>query len=266
DQEAAEGDKAYTYPDNAGEGVTAYILDTGIDVEHPDFGGRATAGHDSTGEGPGDGHGHGTHVSGTVAGETFGLAKAASLVEVKVLDSAGSGTYEGVIEGIEWVTENHDGPSVANMSLGGPFDQSVNDAVTASVESGVTYGIAAGNGSGDDSCSYSPGSTPEAITVAASSEGDTLADFSSVGECVDIIAPGEDITSSWPGGGDNTISGTSMATPHVVGASALFLGANPDAAPADVAEALTGNALDGAVQGVPDGTANLLLNIGFLNG
>ncbi|MGH8791449.1 MAG: S8 family peptidase [Stackebrandtia sp.] len=266
DQTPTAGDDSYTYPDTAGEGVTAYILDTGIDADHPEFGGRATHGVDTTGEGAGDGHGHGTHVSGTVASESYGVAKAASLVEVKVLNSAGSGTYEGVIEGIEWVTANHSGPSVANMSLGGPASQPVEDAVTASVESGVVYALAAGNDSGQDACTRSPAGAEGALTVGSTNSGDNRSSFSNIGTCVNLFAPGEQITSTWKDGGTNTISGTSMATPHVAGAAALVLGENPDADPATVNAALEDNALEGVVGNPGTGSPNKLLNIEFLNG
>ncbi|GAA4914969.1 peptidase inhibitor I9 [Stackebrandtia albiflava] len=267
DQDTATGDAAYTYPDSAGSGVTAYVIDTGVAMDHPDFGGRATSGVDTVDgdEDATDCQGHGTHVAGTIGGEAHGLAKSVDIVGVRVLDCNGSGSYEGVIAGIEWVTENHTAPAVANMSLGGPQDQAVNDAVEASVAAGVTYAVAAGNDSGADACGSSPASAPSAITVAASDDTDALASFSNIGTCVDIIAPGVDITSTWLDGGTDTISGTSMASPHVAGAAALYLGENTSATPADVSAALVDNALSDVVPDPGTGTPNKLLNIGFLN-
>ncbi|MFD0557774.1 subtilisin family serine protease [Stackebrandtia endophytica] len=267
DQEALPLDNSFTYPDSAGEGVTAYIIDTGIETEHPDFEGRATHGIDTV-DGDDDAtdcQGHGTHVAGTVGGTEYGVAKNVDLVGVRVLDCNGSGTYEGVIEGIDWVTENATLPAVANMSLGGPADQAVNDAVEASVAAGVTYAVAAGNEYGSDACNVSPGGAESALTVAASDNTDALASFSNIGTCVDIIAPGVDITSAWIGGGEDTISGTSMASPHVAGAAALYLGENTSATPDEVGAALTENALVDVVTNPGDGTPNLLLNTDFLN-
>ena len=267
DQEGTEGDGAYNYPDSAGEGVTSYIIDTGVDYDHSDFEGRTAPGYDAVDgdEDPADGHGHGTHVAGTTAGTEYGLAKSATVVGVRVLDDNGSGTTEQVVNGINWVAENADGPSVANMSLGGGVDQAIDDAVKAGVEAGVTFAVAAGNESAD-ACQGSPSGVEEAITVAASDNADASASFTNFGECVDIYAPGVDIVSAAPGGGEDTMSGTSMASPHVAGAATLYMGENPDATPADVKAALTENALEGVISGVPDGTPNLLLNTGFMLG
>ena len=268
DQDETTGDNTYNYPDTAGSGVTAFVIDTGVDYANSDFGGRASSGYDAV-DHDGDAmdeHGHGTHVAGTIAGDLYGLAKDADIVAVRVLDANGSGTTEGVVEGIDWVTQNHSGPSVANMSLGGGKDQALDDAVAASIASGVTYGVAAGNDYGADACMSSPAASPDAITVAASDNTDALASFSNIGTCVDIIAPGVDIVSDAPGGGSATMSGTSMATPHVVGVAALYLGENPDASPADVATALTDGALTDVVANPGTGTPNLLLNTGFMLG
>ncbi len=265
DQEAPEGDSAYNYPDTAGEGVTAYIIDTGVDYEHSDFEGRTEAGYDAVDgdEDPADGHGHGTHVAGTTAGTEYGLAKSATVVGVRVLDDQGSGTTEQVVDGINWVAENADGPSTANMSLGGGSDQAIDDAVKAGVEAGVTFAVAAGNESAD-ACQGSPSGVEEAITVAASDDADASADFTNFGECVDIYAPGVDIVSAAPGNGEDTMSGTSMASPHVAGAATLYLGENPEATPEEVSTALTDNGLKDAIGNAPEGTPNLLLNTGFL--
>jgi subtilisin family serine protease len=264
DQADTEGDKKYTYPDNAGEGVTAYVIDTGVRISHKDFGGRATSGFDAidNDDDADDGHGHGTHVAGTIAGTDHGVAKKAKIVAVRVLDDQGSGTTEQVVAGIDWVTENHQGPSVANMSLGGTVDEALDAAVQKAIDSGVTFGVAAGNESTDAS-KGSPARVKDAITVASSTDADEQSDFSNFGDVVDIYAPGSDITSDWNTGDDatNTISGTSMATPHVVGAAAVYLGGHPDATPADVAKALTAGATPDKISNPSAGTPNKLLKI-----
>ncbi|MGH8880592.1 MAG: S8 family peptidase, partial [Stackebrandtia sp.] len=249
----------------AGEGVTAYVIDTGVEYEHPDFEGRTAEGYDAI-DGdtePQDDHGHGTHVMGTVAGTDYGLAKKATVVGVRVLDANGSGTTEQVVDGINWVAENAPENSVANMSLGGPKDPALDEATTAVIGAGVTMAVAAGNES-SDACQVSPGGVPEAITAGATDNADAQAEFSNFGECVDVYAPGVDIVSAAPGGGEATMSGTSMASPHVAGAAALYVGENPGAAPADVSAALTENALKDVVQNPGEGSPNLLLNTGFM--
>ncbi|WP_338701704.1 S8 family serine peptidase [Streptomyces sp. Q6] len=264
DQADTAGDNAYTYPDSAGEGATAYVIDTGVRVSHKDFGGRASYGFDAVDndDSADDGNGHGTHVAGTIAGEAHGVAKKAKIVAVRVLDNEGSGTTEQVVAGIDWVTEHHQGPSVANMSLGGGVDEALDAAVQKSIASGVTYAVAAGNES-SDAAQSSPARVPEAITVASSTKDDEQSDFSNYGSVVDLYAPGSDITSDWNTGDDatNTISGTSMATPHVVGAAAVYLAGHPDAAPADVAKALTDGATPDAITNASEGTANKLLKL-----
>lgn len=251
-------------PGQRRRGATAYVIDTGVRVSHKDFGGRASSGFDAidNDDNADDGNGHGTHVAGTIAGEAHGVAKKAKIVAVRVLDDQGSGTTEQVVAGIDWVTENHQGPSVANMSLGGGVDEALDAAVKKSIDSGVTYAVAAGNESADASQS-SPARVPEAITVASSTKDDEQSDFSNYGSVVDIYAPGSDITSDWNTGDDatNTISGTSMATPHVVGAAAVYLAGHKDAAPADVAKALTDGATPDAIKNASDGTANKLLKV-----
>jgi subtilisin family serine protease len=264
DQKDLPLDNAYT-PTNGGEGVTAFIIDTGVRATHSTFGGRVTGGFDAIDgdDNPDDGFGHGTHVAGTIGGAEYGLAKAVNIVPVRVLGDDGSGTTEQVVAGIDWVTQNHQGPSVANMSLGGGVDEALDTAVQNSIASGVTYAIAAGNSSADAK-DFSPARVPEAITVAASDINDAQADFSNFGELVDIYGPGVDITSSWntDDNATNTISGTSMATPHVAGAAVLFLSANPDAAPADVAAGLTGAATPDKITNASPGTPNKLLYTG----
>lgn len=264
DQAETAGDNAYTYPDSAGEGVTAYVIDTGVRTTHEEFGGRAASGFDAVDndDSADDGNGHGTHVAGTIAGATYGVAKKAKIVAVRVLDDSGSGTTEQVVAGIDWVTENHQGPSVANMSLGGGADEALDAAVQKAIASGVTFAVAAGNESGDAG-EGSPSRVPEAITVASSTVDDEQSSFSNYGPVVDIYAPGSDITSSWNDSdtGSNTISGTSMATPHVVGAAAVYLAGHPDATPAEVSTALTDGATPDAIGNATEGTANKLLKI-----
>ncbi|MBT2455187.1 S8 family peptidase [Streptomyces sp. ISL-86] len=264
DQTAQAGDKKYSYPDSAGEGVTAYVIDTGIRVTHKDFGGRATHGFDAVDndDSADDGNGHGTHVAGTIAGTEHGVAKKAKLVAVRVLDNNGSGTTEQVVAGIDWVTQHHSGASVANMSLGGGADEALDEAVRRAIASGVTFAVAAGNDS-SDAGQGSPSRVPEAITVASSTIDDAQSSFSNFGSVVDLYAPGSDITSDWNDSdtGTKTISGTSMATPHVVGAAAVYLAGHPTATPAQTAEALTGAATTGAVTNPSAGTVNKLLKV-----
>ncbi len=252
----------YSYATTANN-VHAYIIDTGVETTHPDFGGRAVSGFDAidNDDDATDCHGHGTHVAGTVGGTSFGLAKEVNLVAVRVLSCSGSGTTAQVVAGIDWVTQNAVKPAVANMSLGGGGDAALDAAVQASIASGVSYAIASGNSS-TDACGFSPARVPEAITVNATDINDAQASFSNFGTCTDIYAPGVGITSSWLNGGTNTISGTSMATPHVAGAAALHLAANPDATPADVTAALTANATPDKVTGAGAGSPNLLLFTG----
>ena len=258
----------YTYVAD-GTGVTVYIIDTGINYSHVEFGGRAVPGIDEVtiGGGAVDCAGHGSHVSGTVGGSTYGVAKNVHLVGVRVLDCSGSGTTSGVIAGINWVTANRVLPAVANMSLGGGFSSALNTAVANSVAAGITYAVAAGNSSAD-ACLESPSSAPTAITVGATNISDVFASFSNRGLCVDINAPGVGVISSYIG--SNTaiasLSGTSMASPHVAGAAALYLQGNPTATPAQVTAALTSNAVNGAILSVPAQTVNKLLNVSFISG
>jgi subtilisin family serine protease len=228
-----------------GNGVTAYIIDTGILFAHNEFGGRATSGYDAVDGGSADDcNGHGTHVSGTVGGATYGIAKGVSLVAVRVLDCGGSGSWSGVIAGLDWVTANHKTPAVANMSLGGAANSSVDDAVRRMIASGVATAIAAGNGNqggrGQDACKYTPARVAEAMTIGATDKTDTKTSWSNYGSCVDWFAPGLGITSAWNTSttATNTISGTSMATPHTTGVAALYLEGNPAASPQTVRDAL----------------------------
>lgn len=262
DQRDLPLDDTYTYSTDAAD-VTAYVIDTGVLTDHSTFGGRVSGGKDfiDNDDDATDENGHGTHVAGTVGGEEYGLAKGVQIVPVRVLDANGSGTTAQVVAGIDWVAATASGPSVANMSLGGGPDAALDAAVSGAIEKGVTFGVAAGNSS-DDASDYSPARVPEAITVAASDKQDAQADFSNHGSVVDLYAPGSDITSAWNDGGENTISGTSMATPHVVGAAALYLADHPDATPAQVAEALTGAATPDQITNPTGDTPNKLLYTG----
>ena len=252
---------AYSYTAN-GSGVNVYIIDTGIRHTHIEFGGRVvpafTAIADSYGA---DGcHWHGTHVAGTIGGATYGVAKATTLYSVRVLDCNGTGTLSGVISGIDWVVANRVLPAVANMSLGAGYSSSLNDAVQNAINAGVVFAVAAGN-SKADACGYSPASAPAALTVAASTEFDGQADFSNYGTCVDLYAPGTNIISATNTSDTSTAiaSGTSMATPHVAGAAALYLQAHPAATPADVAQALVSGASPNQLGLLGPGSPNLLL-------
>ncbi|MFD6987094.1 S8 family serine peptidase, partial [Streptomyces sp. NPDC059956] len=211
DQAETAGDKKYTYPDAGGEGVTAYVIDTGVRISHKDFGGRAAHGFDAVDgdQSADDGNGHGTHVAGTIAGTSHGVAKKARVVAVRVLDDNGSGTTEQVVAGIDWVTQHRSGPSVANMSLGGGADEALDEAVRRSIAAGVTYAVAAGNES-TDAGQGSPSRVPEAVTVASSTSDDSQSSFSNFGSVVDLYAPGSDITSAWndSDSGTKVISGT----------------------------------------------------------
>ncbi|WP_228720084.1 S8 family serine peptidase [Methylococcus geothermalis] len=267
DQASLPLNGTYVY-NTTGQGVTAYVIDTGIRTSHSQFGGRASEGYTAINDGWGarDCDGHGTHVAGTIGGSTYGVAKGVKLVSVRVLDCNGSGTTSGVIAGVNWVTANRQGPAVANMSLGGGASQSLDTAVQNSINAGVTYVIAAGNSNGN-ACNESPGRTAAALTVGATTSSDARASYSNYGTCLDIFAPGSSITSASNAGDDatQTMSGTSMATPHVAGAAALYLSVFPGATPAQVASALTSNATANKVGGAGLGSPNRLLYTGFIS-
>ncbi|MFC0005082.1 S8 family serine peptidase [Micromonospora siamensis] len=262
DQRSLPLDSSYTYP-NTASNVHAYIIDTGIRTTHSDFGGRATWGTNKVDTNNTDCNGHGTHVAGTVGGTSYGLAKGVQLVAVKVLNCQGSGTNAGVISGVDWVTQNAVKPAVANMSLGGGANSTLDTAVRNSISSGVTYGLAAGNDSGANACNTSPARTAEAITVGSTTSTDARSSFSNIGTCLDIFAPGSSITSAWNSSdtATNTISGTSMATPHVVGAAALVASANPSWTPQQVRDYLVNNATTGVVTNAGTGSPNRLLYV-----
>ena len=261
DQRSPDLDKNYSYT-STGSGVTVYIIDTGILLNHTEFGSRATKGYDALtlNGNASDCNGHVTHVASTVGGTRYGIAKAVNLVSVRVLDCHGSGTMSGVIAGVNWVTAHRAPNAVVNMSLGGSVSRALDDAVAASIASGVTYVLAAGNNNGD-ACNISPARAPAAITVGATDISDRKATFSNFGSCLDIFAPGVAISGAWIGSttATNTISGTSMAAPHVAGVAALFLSQHPGAAPQQVRDAIVGNATPNAVSNAVALSPNLLL-------
>lgn len=271
DQRSLPLSNSYTYYYD-GTGVTVYIIDTGINPSHADFGGRASIGVDVTGGTGVDCNGHGTHVAGTVGGSAYGVAKNVQLIAVRVFPDCGDSTsWSNVIAGIDWVTNNRAPASVANASIGGTLNTEVNAHVANSIAAGVTYAIAAGNCTVDysgqcvqgpwDACTRSPSSTSGAITVGATDVNDRFAYFANYGSCVALNAPGVGITSDYIGSNTATavFDGTSQASPHVAGAAALFLQANPGSTPAQVKSALVGQASYGPITGLPGGTPNLLL-------
>jgi|GEM_PF-842727 len=268
DQRNLPLDSAYTYP-NTASNVTAYIIDTGIRTTHTNFGGRAVWGTNTVDSNNTDCNGHGTHVAGTVGGSSYGVAKGVRLIAVKVLNCAGSGSFAGVAAGVDWVTGHHtSGPAVANMSLGASgSDPTGESAVRRSISDGVVYAIASGNSS-SDACNFTPARVAEAITVNASASNDARASFSNFGSCTDIFAPGVGITSAWSSSdtATNTISGTSMASPHVAGGAALILGSNPAQTPAQVASTMFTNATLNKITSPGTGSPNRLLFVNYGGG
>jgi subtilisin family serine protease len=260
-------DNKYRYP-FVGSSVNAYVIDTGIQRSHPQFGTRASIGTDTVGDGRNgdDCNGHGTHVAGTIGGSTYGVAKGVKLVAVRVLDCDGHGYFSGVLAGVDWVTGHAVKPAVANMSLGGSYYGPLNAAVTNSIKRGVQYAVAAGN-LNDNACNESPGSAPDAVTVGAtgnysspsSPRSDVRSSYSNFGSCLDIFAPGTYIKSAWLGGGSATISGTSMASPHVAGVLALLLARTPNLTPGQLRTKLFDSSTKNSVGNPGDGSPNSLL-------
>jgi subtilisin family serine protease len=249
----------YSYA-TTGSGVNVYVIDTGIRRTHNDFGGRAFAGFDAFGGSTNDCNGHGTHVAGTIGGATWGVAKSVRLFAVRVLSCSGSGSTSGVISGVNWVTANHIKPAVANMSLGGGASSSLDTAVNNSINAGVTYAVAAGN-SNTNASSQSPARVAAAITVGSSTSSDARSSFSNFGSVVDVFAPGSSIRSAWytSNSATATLSGTSMASPHVAGVAARILQSSPGASPASVRNTIVNDATLNVLSGIPSGTANRLL-------
>src|SRR5215212_3002315 len=263
DQRNRPLDAQYNYTPT-GAGVHAYVIDTGIRASHTQFGGRANGnGFTSISDGNGttDCNGHGTHVSGTIGGSTYGVAKGVTLHAVRVLDCAGNGTDSTVISGVDWVTGNRTLPAVANLSLGGGASTALDTAIQNLINSGVTTAVAAGNDYGANACNSSPARVAAAITVGSTTSTDAKSDFSNIGTCLDIFAPGSSIISSWytSDTATNTISGTSMATPHVTGVAALYLQNNTTASPATVANAIISTATTNHLTGIGAGSPNRLL-------
>jgi len=268
DQRPTSRDGSYSYG-NDGSGVHAYIFDTGIRSTHSQFTGRIGAGHTVVADGNGteDCQGHGTHVAGTVGGSLHGVAKGVTLHPIRVFGCTGGASTSSIISALDWVVKNAQRPAVGNMSLGGGFSSSFNTAIQNAVAAGITMVVAAGNSTAD-ACNVSPASAPAAITVGSSTASDAISSFSNHGPCVDLFAPGSSIASTYytSNTATATMSGTSMSAPHVAGAAALVLAANPLATPAQVDAALKGNATGNTLSALPVNTANLLLYTGFIGG
>ncbi|OMJ14205.1 Subtilisin-like protease 8 [Smittium culicis] len=265
----------YIYDSNGGQNITAYVVDTGVNIGHIDFEGRAIWGKTiPQNDLDIDGNGHGTHVAGTIAGKTYGVAKKATIVAVKVLGTNGSGSMSDVVAGVQYTIDDHKARtaaakssgaslprSVANMSLGGGYSRALNSAVSNAVNSGVHFIVAAGNDN-RDACSYSPASTPNAITVGSTDFSDVRSYFSNTGKCVSVFAPGRNILSTWIGSNTatNTISGTSMASPHVAGLAAYILSLSPvDISTADLKAQIISACTKDAIKNVGTGSPNLLI-------
>ncbi|MFF8606832.1 S8 family peptidase [Streptomyces sp. NPDC015346] len=264
DQRALPLDKRFTTAGN-GAGVKAYVLDTGIDYKHKEFGGRASFGFDAIGDGRDgvDCQGHGTHVAGTIGGTTYGVARKASLVGVRVLGCDGNGDWAGVIAGLDWIAKNAVKPAVMNSSLGGETSPAVDAAVDALYETGVLPVVAAGN-SAVDACDISPARAAGALTVGATNQEDEETYFSNWGPCLSLYAPGQNILSAKLGGGSVALDGTSMAAPHVAGAAALYLGTNPKASSEDVAAWIRNHSTKDTIASISQSSPNRLLHIGTL--
>ncbi len=279
DQRNRPMDGLYSYPDSAAQGIHIYVIDTGINANHSEFTGRVGTSRNFVGTTSlfstsppdpanwADCNGHGTHVSGTAAGTSYGVAKKATVHAIRVLDCQGSGSNSGVIAGIDWVTQNAQRPAVANMSLGGGDSATLDTAVKNSIASGIAYAVAAGNDSAN-ACTGSPNKLPEAITVGATENTDAMASYSNFGSCLDIFGPGSNITSAnyQNNTGSSVLSGTSMASPHVAGAAALVLARNTAATPAQVRDILVAEATSGVLTGIKTGSPNRLLYVANAGG
>ena len=247
----------YTYT-STGAGVYAYVVDTGIQTNHPQFGTRAAVAYDALGGNGQDCNGHGTHVAGTIGSTTYGVAKSVQLRAVRVLNCSGSGSTSGILAAVDWIRLNRSNPAVANLSLGGGYSSSLNTAVTSLANSGVFVAVAAGN-SNADACNYSPSSAPAVFTTASSEKTDARRTSSNYGSCVDGYAPGGSITSTWINSSTATISGSSMASPHVAGVAALYKATYGNASTATIDSWIKTNATQGVITGNPSGTPNRLL-------
>jgi subtilisin family serine protease len=250
----------YTY-NWTGSGVRVYVIDTGIRTAHTQFGGRASNVFDAFGGNGQDCHGHGTHVAGTVGGSTYGVAKSALLRGVRVLNCSGSGSNSGVIAGVDWVRQNHIAPAVANMSLGGGISSALDTAVNNLHNANVTIAVAAGNNNGANACNFSPARAANAITTGSTTSTDARSSFSNIGTCLDIFAPGSSILSAWytSNTATATLSGTSMASPHVAGVAALYKQANPSASSTTIRNAIVNNATTNVITNAGTGSPNRLL-------
>ncbi|EGS19557.1 alkaline protease-like protein [Thermochaetoides thermophila DSM 1495] len=256
------GKTTYVYDNSAGAGTCAYVIDTGIYTSHSDFGGRATFAANYVDNSNTDGNGHGTHVAGTIGGTTYGVAKKTKLYAVKVLNASGSGSTSGVVAGINFVASDHvnrncPNGTVANMSLGGSYSASINNAANALVDAGVFLAVAAGNDNAN-AANYSPASAAKACTVAATDSSDRKASYSNYGSVVDVLAPGSNILSTWIGSttAKNTISGTSMASPHVAGLGAYIMGLKGKMGGEALCTYIKNTALSGVISGFPSSTTN----------
>ena len=263
DQPSLPLNRAYTYT-QTGAGVIAYVLDTGVRTTHREFTGRTAPGFDATGGGSTDDcNGHGTHVAGTLGGATYGVAKGVTIVPVRVAQCTGTVYWSDFIAGLDWIAAHHqDGvPAVANASIYGPISDALDAAIRNVIADGIVVSVAAGN-SGRDACAYSPGREQQSLTVAATANDDSQASFSNWGACIDVYAPGVDISSSSSRSdtGSTKMSGTSMAAPHVAGAAALQFAATPGSSAVPVIAAVVANATAGVVQGANPGTTDRLLS------
>ncbi len=249
---------SYTY-NYDGSGVTAYVIDTGVTNTHVEFGGRARSGYDfiDNDSDATDCNGHGTHVAGTIGGVQYGVAKNVDIVGVRVLSCSGFGTISGAISGVNWVAANASGPSVANMSLRAGVSTALDQAVASAVQSGISFTLAAGNDNAD-ACNTSPAREASGVTVGSTTSRDSRSSFSNWGRCVDVFAPGSNIKSAWYQGGYRTMSGTSMAAPHVAGVAALYLQENNTLSPAQVSTLISQRASTNKVSDTK-GTVNKLL-------